>query len=93
MSSTWTEPKPEPKELGRHDSYVTGLALAGSTLVSGGYDGRLIWWNVESHSRVRDVLAHSKWIRRVAVDTRWQSFSPAWPTTWCAGCGIVRAAA
>ena len=59
--------KPEPKELGRHDSYVTGVALAGSTLVSGGYDGRLIWWNVESRSMVRVVDAHRKWIRRVAA--------------------------
>ncbi len=25
------QPKPEPKELGRHDSYVTGIALAGTT--------------------------------------------------------------
>jgi WD40 repeat protein len=61
------QPKPEAKELGRHESYVTGLALSGSTLVSGGYDGKLIWWNVDSHSTVREVPAHSKWIRRVAV--------------------------
>jgi WD40 repeat protein len=59
--------KPEPKELGRHDSYVTGLALSGTTLVSGGYDGRLIWWNIDSRSRIRDVPAHSKWIRRVVA--------------------------
>ena len=59
--------KPEIKELGRHDSYVTGLALAGTTLVSGGYDGRLIWWNIESHSKVREVDAHRKWIRHVAA--------------------------
>jgi WD40 repeat protein len=59
--------KPESKELGRHDSYVTGLALAGTTLVSGGYDGRLIWWNIESRSKVREVDAHRKWIRHVAA--------------------------
>ncbi|HKI19898.1 MAG TPA: hypothetical protein VKA15_18560 [Isosphaeraceae bacterium] len=59
--------KPEPKELGCHESYVTGLALAGSTLVSGGYDGRLYWWDIESRSKIRDVAAHSKWIRRVAA--------------------------
>jgi WD40 repeat protein len=59
--------KPEPKELGRHDSYVTCVALAGTTLVSGGYDGRLIWWNVESRSRLRDVAAHSNWIRKVVA--------------------------
>jgi WD40 repeat protein len=57
--------KPEPRELGRHASYVTGLALAGKTLVSGGYDGRLIWWDVESRAQVRAVEAHKKWIRRV----------------------------
>ncbi len=57
--------KPEPKVLGRHDSYVTGLALAGTTLVSGAYDGRLIWWNIESLSKVREVDAHRKWIRHV----------------------------
>ncbi len=59
--------KPETAELGRHDSYVTGMALAGNTLVSGGYDGRLIWWNIESRSKIRDVDAHAKWIRRVAA--------------------------
>ena len=55
--------KLEPKELGRHESYVTSLALAGTTLVSGGYDGKLIWWNTESGSQVRSVAAHDKWIR------------------------------
>jgi WD40 repeat protein len=59
--------KPAPKVLGRHDSYVTGLVLAGTTLVSGGYDGRLIWWNIESRSQVRRLEAHARWIRRLAV--------------------------
>jgi WD40 repeat protein len=57
--------KPEPKELGRHDSYVTSLALAGTSLVSGAYDGKLIWWDIESGSQVRRVDAHAKWIRCV----------------------------
>jgi WD40 repeat protein len=59
--------KPEPNELGRHESYVTSLALAGATLISGGYDGRLIWWNVDSRSQVRSVAAHARWIRRLAA--------------------------
>ena len=59
--------KPEAVELGRHASYVTGVALAGTTLISGGYDGRLIWWNIESHSKIREVDAHRKWIRGVAA--------------------------
>jgi WD40 repeat protein len=64
--------KLEPKELGRHDSYVTSLALAGTTLVSAGYDGKLIWWNTESGSQLRSVAAHGKWLRcvRVAPDGR-----------------------
>src|SRR3954470_21002698 len=49
--------KPAPRVLGDHghESYVTGLAAAGAGrwAVSGGYDGRLIWWDVESGARVR----------------------------------------
>lgn len=59
--------KPEriPFEGAGHRSYVTGLALAGEMLVSGGYDGRLIWWNVAERKQLRDLAAHQKWIRRV----------------------------
>jgi WD40 repeat protein len=57
--------KLQPRELGRHDSYVTSLALAGANLVSGGYDGNLIWWDSGSRSQLRSVAAHSKWIRCV----------------------------
>lgn len=49
-----------------HQSYVTGLAIAAGHAVSGSYDGRLIWWNLESRERVRDLAAHDLWIRRVA---------------------------
>ena len=59
--------KPEPRELGRHESYVTSLALAGATLISGGYDGRLLWWNIESGSKIRSVDAHRKWVRGLAA--------------------------
>jgi WD40 repeat protein len=57
--------KPEPKELGGHDSYVTGVALADKVVISGSYDGRLIWWNTEKRAQIRSVNAHTKWIRRV----------------------------
>src|SRR5262249_58845573 len=62
-----SQAKPEAKELGAHESYVTGLVLAGKTAVSGGYDGRLIWWDIEARKQVRAVEAHAKWIRKVAV--------------------------
>jgi WD40 repeat protein len=59
--------KPEAKELGAHTSYVTGVALAGKQLVSGSYDGRLLWWDIEERKQVRAVDAHQKWIRRVVA--------------------------
>src|SRR4051812_32526592 len=57
----------EPKELYGHESYVTGVALAGKTLVSGGYDGRLTWYDTDAKKVLRSETAHAKWIRRVAA--------------------------
>lgn len=49
-----------------HGSYVTGLARAGRTLISGSYDCRLVWWDADSKKQMRSVDdAHAKWIRRV----------------------------
>lgn len=61
--------KPEAKPLDGegHQSYVTGVALADGTLVSCSYDGRLIWWDIESRRQVRAVEAHDLWIRRVVA--------------------------
>lgn len=59
--------KPEPKTFGAHESYVTGIALAGKWAVSGGYDRRLIWWDLETKSQTRSIDAHQKWIRCVAA--------------------------
>jgi WD40 repeat protein len=54
-----------------HDSWVRALAVhpSGSTLYSGGYDGRLIWWpvSVESPQPERAIEAHRGWVRAVAV--------------------------
>jgi WD40 repeat protein len=59
--------KSEPKELYGHGSYVTGVALAGKTLVSGGYDGKLTWYDTVAGKVIRSEGAHAKWIRRVAA--------------------------
>lgn len=62
--------KPEWKALEGHSSYVTGVALANGnqTLVSGGYDGKLIWRKVENGEVIRTTeAAHGKWIRKVIV--------------------------
>jgi WD40 repeat protein len=55
----------EAKELYAHESYVTGVALAGKTLVSGGYDGKLTWFDTEAKKIIRTHDAHAKWIRKV----------------------------
>jgi WD40 repeat protein len=55
----------EPKDLYAHESYVTGVALAGSTLVTGGYDGKLTWYDTGAKKTILSETAHAKWIRRV----------------------------
>jgi WD40 repeat protein len=55
----------EPKELYAHESYVTGVALAGKTLVTGGYDGKLTWFDTDAKKQIRSETAHAKWIRKV----------------------------
>jgi WD40 repeat protein len=57
--------KLEPKELYSHETYVTGVALAGMNLISGGYDGKLVWCEIETGKIIRTVDAHTKWIRKV----------------------------
>jgi WD40 repeat protein len=59
--------KAEPKELYAHGSYVTGVALVGKTLVSGGYDGKLNWYDTGTGKVIRATEAHQKWIRRVCA--------------------------
>lgn len=67
--------KPEPIEFqgDGHQSYVTGAAIANSRLITGSYDGQLIWWDVEQRQPVRRIAAHDKWIRKVVAspDGQW----------------------
>lgn len=65
--------KPEFREFAGHAGYVTSVVLAGEQLISGGYDGKLIWWDRETLQAIRTVQAHTRWIRRIAAspDGRW----------------------
>jgi WD40 repeat protein len=65
----------EPKELYGHESYVTTVALSGNVLVSGGYDGKLIWWDTKANKQIRSIDAHSKWIRKVVVSSDGKNFA------------------
>lgn len=57
--------------LAGHESWSRGMAFdpTNQTLVTGGYDGRLIWWPVaaEKPEPIRRVDAHAGWIRAVAI--------------------------
>ncbi|MFM8275359.1 MAG: WD40 repeat domain-containing protein [Gemmata sp.] len=66
-AADFTAAKFEPKELYAHDSYVTGVALAGGALVSCSYDGKLTWFDTEAGQVARTTDAHAKWVRRVAA--------------------------
>lgn len=48
-----------------HSSYVTGVAWTTGGIVSGAYDGKVIWWDSSTRQAIRSVDAHAKWVRRV----------------------------
>jgi len=52
-----------------HQSYVTGAAVWGRQLVTSGYDGRLIWWDLDQRQPVRTLAAHDRWIRKISVSS------------------------
>jgi WD40 repeat protein len=54
---------------GKHASFASGCVLLpdGQTLISGGYDGALIWHDVESRHEVRRVKAHDFWSWQLAL--------------------------
>ncbi len=66
---------------GGHDSWVRAIGFTpdGVTMVTGGYDGRLIWWATAADQPVplRTVDAHVGWIRGMAVSTDGQLIATA----------------
>ncbi|HEY0981097.1 MULTISPECIES: WD40 repeat domain-containing protein [unclassified Schlesneria] len=54
-----------------HESWVRSLAFSanGETLITGGHDGKLIWWSAAADAPVplRTVQGHDGWIRDFAV--------------------------
>jgi len=63
--------KPQSKKAWQnHSNYVSAIELHGKTLVSGGYDGKIIWTDISTGKVVRAVDAHKKWIRDFALRGR-----------------------
>ncbi|MCA9139554.1 MAG: hypothetical protein KDB00_22425 [Planctomycetales bacterium] len=67
----WNLESGEKVVLKAHDSWVQALQYAadGNTLVSGGCDGRLIWWSITEAApqAIRTIDAHAGWIRALAI--------------------------
>ncbi|MFO0949674.1 MAG: WD40 repeat domain-containing protein [Isosphaeraceae bacterium] len=65
--------KAKPAAFDAHDGWVFALALSrdGQTLLTGGTDGKLIWWPATSTAAkiapVRTVPAHKGWLRDINV--------------------------
>jgi WD40 repeat protein len=59
----------------KHESYANSCVLLpdGRTVISGGYDGMLLWHDVETRRGVRRVRAHRFWNWQLALsqDGRW----------------------
>ena len=53
----------------KHASYASGCALLpdGKTLISAGYDGCLLWHDVETKTVIRQVKAHDFWSWQIAL--------------------------
>ena len=50
-----------------HDNYVSGLAIRGDTLLSAGYDRKLVWSDRKTGRVMRTVNAHDGWVRKLAL--------------------------
>src|SRR5262249_8328011 len=67
------EVNPETKEIAAfetaHGTFASGCVLLpdGGTLISGGYDGCLLWHEVATRRLVRRVTAHDFWSWQLAL--------------------------
>lgn len=78
-----------------HASYVTGLARAGSILISGSYDRHLVWWDGAGSRQLFRKSAHDKWIRKVTVSPDGKTVATVADDMvcrlWDAGTGALKA--
>jgi WD40 repeat protein len=67
----WEWASDQKVEMSGHDSWVRAMAFTpdGATFLTGGYDGRLVWWPAtdEQPTAARTIEAHQGWVRSVAV--------------------------
>jgi WD40 repeat protein len=61
------EATPLMKVLADHGRQITSVRVAGDVAISGGYDGRLMWWDLKQGRLVRTVQAHERWMRQMRI--------------------------
>jgi WD40 repeat protein len=64
--STTSAPKHEPiARWAKHENYISALAFVErtGTLISGSYDGQLIWWDVAAGTAKQAGPGHNGWVR------------------------------
>src|SRR5262249_4472839 len=60
--------KPSAVRKGKlHDNWVASCLLCGGVLISGGFDGHLVWTEPESGKRLRALAAHDGWVRQLTL--------------------------
>jgi WD40 repeat protein len=62
-----SQANPTATDRADHGRYATCVRLAGNTAISGGYDNRLIWWDLENNRAIRTVDAHTRQVRQLAL--------------------------
>ena len=62
-----SQANPTARQLADHGRYVNAVRLAGNIVISGGYDNRLIWWDLANNREIRTVDAHTRQIRQLAI--------------------------
>ncbi|HZZ77050.1 MAG TPA: hypothetical protein VFE62_00945 [Gemmataceae bacterium] len=59
---------PTARQLADHGRYANAVRLVGNTVISGGYDNRLIWWDLQNNRAIRTIEnAHGRQVRQLAV--------------------------
>ncbi len=63
----YNNPNRKTEKLYAHESFVSSILRSGNLLISGGYDGSIIWWSISAKKMIKTVKsAHQKWIRSLA---------------------------
>lgn len=50
-----------------HDNYVASLVWHDGIVISAGYDRRIVWTRGDSGEKVREIVAHDGWVRKLTL--------------------------